>query len=278
MGALVWLASFPKSGNTWMRVFLHNLLQNPAQPLPINQIDRFTLGDSQVSWYYKHGKKLGTELTLEDLAALRPKVHRDMMSAHPDSVFVKTHSYMGESCGVPLITMECTAGAIYIVRNPLDVALSYANHLGLSIDDAITAMEREGGLSLARETNITEFLNSWSTNVKSWTQIPHPGLHVVRYEDMLDKPAQTFAKVAKFLGLKPPKERLMKAIRFSSFKELSKQEEKTDFKERSVHAKKFFRSGKKDQWREHLTDEQVRRIVDTHREQMQRFGYVPKGY
>lgn len=278
MGALVWLASFPKSGNTWMRVFLHNLLQNPAKPLPINEIDRFTLGDSQVSWYYKHGKKLGTELTLEDLAALRPKVHRDMTAAHPDSVFVKTHSYMGESCSVPLITMECTAGAIYIVRNPLDVVLSYANHLGLSIDDAITAMEREGGLSQATETNITEFISSWSTNVKSWTQVTHPGLLVVRYEDMLDKPAKTFAKVAKFLGLKPPKERLMKAIRFSSFKELSKQEEKTDFKERSVHAKKFFRSGKKDQWRESLTEAQVRRIVDTHREQMQRFGYVPKGY
>jgi Sulfotransferase domain len=278
MGALVWLASFPKSGNTWMRVFLHNLLKNPKYPLPINEINRYTLGDSQASWYGQVTQKPAPDLTLEDLAALRPKVHRAMMAAHPDSVFVKTHSYMGESHGVPLITMECTAGAIYILRNPLDVVLSYADHLGLSIDDAIVAMAREGGLSLATETNVTEFVNSWSTHVKSWTQAPHPGLHVMRYEDMLDKPVKTFSKVAKFLGLKPSKERVLKAIRFSSFKEMSKQEEKTGFKERSVHAERFFRSGKKNQWRDKLTEDQVHRIVDYHREQMQRFGYVPKGY
>jgi hypothetical protein len=278
MGALVWLASYPKSGNTWMRAYLHNLLRNPPRPMPINEIDRFTLGDSQIGWYGRFTKKKPADLSLAEMAMLRPKVHRAMMSAHPDSIFVKTHSYLGESCGVPLITMECTAGAIYIVRNPLDVLLSFANHFGLSIDQTVETMAREGGLTKPTEANVSEFINSWSTHVKSWTQVPNPRLHVVRYEDMLDNPVPVFGNVARFLGLNPPKERLMRAIEFSSFKELRKQEETEGFKERSVNAEKFFRSGRKEQWREKLTDAQVRRIVDRHREQMSRFNYVPEGY
>ena len=278
MGALIWIASYPKSGNTWMRAYLLNLLRDSPAPMPIDEIDRFTIGDAQANWYYQHTEKKAPDLSLEDLAALRPKVHRDMMSAHPDSVFIKTHSYMGESCGVPLITMEYTAGALYVVRNPLDLVMSYADHLGLTIDEAIEAMAREGGLSQATDTNITEFINSWSTHVKSWTQAPHPGLLTVRYEDMLDNTVKTFTKVAHFLGLKPSRQRIVKAIRFSSFKELRKQEDESGFKERSEHSKKFFRAGKKGQWRAQLSEEQVRRMVEYHREQMKRFKYLPKGY
>ena len=278
MGALVWLASYPKSGNTWLRAYLHNLLRNPPRPMPINEIDRFTLGDSQAGWYLRFSDKKATDLTLADLAKMRPRVHQEMMSVYPDSVFVKTHSYLGESCGVPLISMDCTAGAIYVVRNPLDVVLSFANHFGVSIDKAIDSMAKEGGLTKPSESNVVEFINSWSTHVKSWTQIPNPRLHVTRYEDMLEEPAQTFGKVAQFLGLDPPRERLLRAIEFSSFKELRKQEDESGFKEKSVNADRFFRSGRRDQWRKKLTAAQVRRVVSAHREQMERFGYVPKGY
>jgi hypothetical protein len=278
MGAIIWLASYPKSGNTWMRVFLHNLLRNPDKPMPINEIDRFTLGESQANWYYQFTRKKPTELSLEELAQLRPKVHRAMTGAHPDSVFVKTHNYLGESCGSSLITMECTAGAIYIVRNPLDVVLSFANHFGVDVDRAIEALARDGGLTEATDTNVIEFINSWSMHVKSWTQILHPRLSVVRYEDMLERPLKTFGGVARFLGVNPPKDRLKKAIKFASFKELKAQEQREGFKERSHKAESFFRVGRRDQWREKLSEDQVRRIVEIHREQMERFGYVPPGF
>lgn len=278
MGAIIWLASFPKSGNTWMRALLHNLLRNPDRPTPINEIDSFALGESVAAWYYQFTDKKASELTLEELTELRPKVHKAMMGAHPDSVFVKTHSYLGESCGKPIHTMECTAGAIYVVRNPLDVCPSFANHFGITIDRAIDAMADENGLGAATDTNVAEIITSWSLNVKSWTQVPHPRIKVVRYEDLLERPQHTFGGVTKFLGLDPPKERLKKAIKFSSFKELSSQEAKAGFKEKSEHAQRFFNVGKRDQWRSKLTEEQVKRIVDGHREQMERFKYVPRGY
>ena len=96
--------------------------------------------------------------------------------------------------------------------------------------------------------------------------------------DLLDSPVKTFGRTARFLGLKPPRARLEKSIRFSSFKALRQQEDKAGFKERSDKSQRFFRAGKKDQWKEKLTPEQVQAIVDGHREQMSRFGYVPEGY
>ncbi len=278
MGALVWLASYPKSGNTWLRAFLHNLLRAPAKPMNINEIDSFTLGDSHAAWYRPLTGKPPDQLSPEDLAELRPKAHRAMMTAHPDSVFVKTHSYLGESRGVPLITMDCTAGAIYVVRNPLDVVLSFADHFGLSVDKALEAMARDDGLSSPTEGHVRQFIGSWSMHVRSWTQQPNSQLLVLRYEDMLDTPFKTFGRTARFLGLKPPRARLSKAIRFSSFKSLKSQEDRAGFKERSENSRRFFRAGKKDQWKDKLTPEQVRAIVDRHREQMSRFGYIPKGY
>ncbi len=95
---------------------------------------------------------------------------------------------------------------------------------------------------------------------------------------MLDLPLKTFGGTAKFLGLKPPRARLAKAIRFSSFKTLRSQEDAAGFKERSDKSRRFFRAGKKDQWKDKLTTAQVQAIVERHREEMSRFGYVPKGF
>ncbi|CAE7405555.1 STD2 [Symbiodinium microadriaticum] len=276
MGGLIWLASYPKSGNTWMRAFLHNLLRNPPSPAHINDLDKFCLGESGADWYQPKADKPLLEMTSEELAQLRPIVHREMTKAHPDSVFVKTHNYLGEWCGVPLHTMDVTAGAIYVVRNPIDVAVSMTDHFGLDLDGAIDRLAHDQAATENQPGHIPEIHSSWSTHVSSWTAAPNPQLHVVRYEDLTDHPRKTFKGVANFLGLKPKRDRLDKAIRFSSFKVLKAQEDKDDFKERSEHAKSFFRSGKVGDGRDQLTAAQIDRIINDHHDQMARFGYLPK--
>ena len=100
----------------------------------------------------------------------------------------------------------------------------------------------------------------------------------MRYEDMLYKPEQTFGALAKFLGLKPPKERLRRAIKFSSFDASRKQEDEKGFNERSDKAEKFFRVGKAGQWKTTLTPDQIEKIVTAHRDVMKEFKYLPPGY
>ncbi len=278
MGSLIWLASYPKSGNTWMRSFLHNLFRNSSKPVNINEIDDFCLGASAAAWYKRYTSTPLDQLTEQEITQYRPQVQRDFTLVFPDSVFVKTHSYLGEHADVPLHNMDVTAGAIYIVRNPLDVVLSMVPHFDISLDEAIVTLANENAGSLASATHVPEHYGSWSTHVRTWTRTPSPALLTMRYEDMLGKPRKSFKTVANFLGLKPSNERLERAIKFSSFKVLKTQEEKEGFKERPEVSRSFFREGRAEQWREVLTPDQVRRIIADHHEQMVRFGYIPEDY
>lgn len=278
MGALIWLASYPKSGNTWMRSFLHNLLKGSHRPTDINEIDDFCLGGSSSGWYARYTSTPLGQMSEEETGRYRMQVQRDFTSVFPDSVFVKTHNYLGEYDGIPLHNMDVTAGAIYIVRNPLDVALSMGPHFGISLEESIRTLANENAGSTISETHVAEHYGSWSTHVRTWTRIPNPSLLVMRYEDMLDKPRKSFKQVAKFLGLNPTAERLERAIKFSSFKTLKALEDKHGFKERPSTSRSFFREGRRDQWRETLTPDQVRQIIADHHEQMERFGYIPNDY
>jgi hypothetical protein len=274
MGGILWLASYPKSGNTWMRAFIHNLLRDPAEPVPINELTQFTIGDTVKSWYAQAAGRPVTGLSHEDWGRLRPLTHHLFAGASADTVFVKTHMRLGEAFGAPLISMECTAGAIYIVRDPRDVAISAAAHFGTDIDGVIALMENPVAGTPEDDVNAPQYYGTWSAHVESWTARKHRALMHVRYEDMLEKPLQTFTKVTRFLGVPAPKPRIEKAIRFSSFDVLKAQEQKTGFVERSRRADAFFRAGRAGQWRERLTPVQIERIETAQAEVMRRFGYL----
>ena len=278
MSGILWLASYPKSGNTWLRAFLHNLLRNPKTPFDINRMSELTAGDSQAHWFRRLDPRPPGELGRADLARLRPGVHALIAESTPDTVMVKTHNALVAVEGVPMITQTLTAGAIYVVRNPLDVVVSYADHLDESADNIITLMETSGFESPASEDQVPEHHGDWSTHVESWAGRAHSQLHVVRYEDMSRRPGPTFRAIAAFLGLKPPRERLERAMRHSSFRALRAQEDGAGFVERTPVQDRFFRAGKVGGWRGVLDDAQVRRVVERHAAQMARFGYVPTGF
>ena len=277
MGGLIWLASYPKSGNTWLRAFLAALLspQGPAG-FDLGGLRGFNIQASSYECYRPFTDKPPRELSLQDLAELRPRAQRFMTEARPDSVFVKTHACLGESCGVPLISMDCTAGGIYVVRNPLDVAVSTMSYFKLDLDAAITAIGNRGRATEPNDSLVLEPISSWSVNVDSWTRVPHPQLHVVRYEDMLDKPKEVFGGIASFLGISPSEARLEAAIEATAFERLQRQEARQGFRERSEHQELFFRRGSRDQWREAMSPAQVQRVLDDHGETMARFGYLPE--
>jgi hypothetical protein len=277
MGGIIWLASYPKSGNTWLRAFLHNFMRNASQPIEPNRLNELTLGDGQERFFLPFtGGRPTAELGLQEIAALRSKVQQGLAASSPDSVFVKTHNWLGADHGIPCIDMRYTAGAIYVVRNPLDVVLSVADHFGLSIDQAIAQMADPEARTANLPRRVPDVMSSWSNHVKSWTQQRNPRLHVMRYEDMLAKPLPTFTKLARFLGLQQAsRDRIERAIRFSSFDTLQQLESSKGFVERSAHSQRFFRRGQSGQWQETLSPQQIQSIASAHKAEMQRFGYWP---
>ena len=100
-------------------------------------------------------------------------------------------------------------------------------------------------------------------------------LHVMRYEDMARAPYKAFAALSRFLGLPEEKERIRRAIRFSAFGEMKRQESEPGFIEARPDGKaKFFRSGQAGGWRKELSPAQAARVIDSHGEIMAKFGYL----
>ena len=275
MPGILWLASYPKSGNTWLRAYLANLFRNPARPIPINELPNHAYGDNFLIHYEQLSGKKAAELGPEDIARLRPKVHEWIAYSRSDTVMVKTHSACVVAGGVPLITPAATAGAIYVIRNPLDVVLSFASHYQTDVDAAIDMMCNKLCVAPPVPGQLEQVLLDWSGHVRSWIEAREMRLHVMRYEDMTRAPYKTFAALSGFLGLPEEKQRIRRAIRFSSFEEMQKQESAAGFVEARPDGKaKFFRAGKAGGWRNDLTGDQVARMVEAHREIMTKFGYL----
>jgi hypothetical protein len=275
---ILWLASYPKSGNTWTRNFLHNLLNIlegiDEDEQDINKMNELTFWEISAEPYEKLLGKPVTLATREEIAEIRPKVQELIAQRVDGLAMIKTHHCLVTDRGHPVINTKVTAGAVYIVRNPLDVAISLANHISGTIDDAIDMMSARGTETLVSEKSVYEVYGSWSQHVESWTRKPHQAIYVMRYEQMLEDPMRTFGALARHLLLKPREDQLRLAIERSSFDKLKRQEAEQGFKEKPEKAEVFFRSGKSGEWREKLTRRQVREIVAVHNAQMDRFGYL----
>lgn len=275
MPGILWLASYPKSGNTWMRAFLANLILDAEAPLPLKRIGEICPSEPAEIWFKPFTEGPVAELAASEVAALRRQAQERAVSLNKNVIPMKTHSYFGEDHGNPIFSMQATLGAIYIIRDPRDVALSGADHFGKSLDEMIEWMANPTALAMAMPgTIVHELQSSWSNHVESWTRWNHPGIYTVRYEDLLADPLDQFGRVARHFGISADKERVRKAVEFSSFKQLQKMEADQGFIERSLHSERFFRAGRSGGWRDKLTADQVKRLEEDHAKQMKRFGYL----
>jgi hypothetical protein len=275
---IVWLASYPKSGNTWTRAFLSNLVTIMAgeqEALDINSINRFSVGENMTSFYKDIlGYAPGPEHRKE-IAETRHQVQAAIADQFEGLIFVKTHNALVIEHQHSIINFAVTSGAIYIVRNPLDVAISLSYHMGRTVDEAIDVMAMADMETPINDKRVHEIWGSWSRNVESWTRKPHRAIYVMRYEDMLNDPEKVFGGLARHLLLNPTPAELKLAISRASFESVQAQEDAEGFKEKPKQAKRFFREGRAGQWKEGLTPRQVERIVGAHRAQMERFGFWP---
>jgi hypothetical protein len=275
---VIWLASYPKSGNTWIRMFLSNLgaaMAGEHAGVELNAISRFS---ASADFLVHFADVLGFTPTARhrsEIAAARHTVQQRIADAYEGLIFAKTHNALLSDRGHPVINFAVTAGAVYIVRNPLDVAISLAHHMGESIDNAIEVMATDDFETPLNDDLVHEIWSSWSRHVASWTRKPHPAIHVMRYEDMLADPHAAFGALVRHLRLAPTPGQFASAVAGSSFDKLRAEEESEGFAERPQQAERFFREGRSGQWRDVLTPQQVERIASVHGEQMARFGYWP---
>jgi len=282
---LVMLQSYPKSGNTWTRLFFY-ALQSRSKEI---DLDHFTKNIATMDALKSHfGKVLGrdpNDLSLEEIAATIPMVQKYLALRATGREVVKSHTVNGEYAGIPTMDFSVIRSVVYVIRNPLDVAASFAAHMDFSIDDAIQSMGvQKNWLRVSspeqqdESKQVPQLLGSWSEHVGSWTGAPDPRVTVVRYEDMKQDPVSQFKRMVDGLGMRKTRAEVAQAVEKTDFAKLQKQEQAKGFQETAHEGQQFFRKGQAGSWREELSDDQIKQIIRDHAFQMNRFGYLPEEY
>ena len=285
---IVWLASYPKSGNTWLRVLLANLLSRSQQPFPLHAVPfGFAVDD------FRFGELTGVsaaDCTADEVESLIPaclRVHgaesaaRAARGRYEARRRHKAHAaYVANRAGEPLFPADVSAGAVYIVRNPLDVAVSWAFHAeGGDVAKGVALLNNVGAAIGGKDRmQYRTRLLDWSGHVRSWCAAPFPVL-TVRYEDLLADAVHELRRVARFLGCEGVTEaRLRQAVAWSDFKSLRRREERDGFPGTlPTNPGLFFREGGAGSWRRALSAAESREIVRRHWATMADFGYDPAG-
>jgi aryl sulfotransferase len=276
MGAGIWwLASYPRSGNTWLRTIIATLVLN--RPANINVMaflgqhagDRFSfdgaLGIDSVS------------LAREQETNLRPRAYEIWAAEAVRPLYCKAHdAYHLTPAGEPLFPAATTRGAVYIVRDPRAVAVSSAHFRARPLDETIAEMDDPAAMSGSSTTRLSHHLCQrllrWGNHIESWLAAPFP-VHLLRYEDILTDPHAAIGRMAAFLGLPSDCDAIAAAVEATTFLRLQTQEREAGFVQKPRTATAFFREGKADGWRGALTPEQAARIVAAHGAVMRQHGY-----
>jgi hypothetical protein len=290
-----WLASYPKSGNTWFRLLLANLATG-EEPANINALPERGGIASNRSDFHFHTLIDSGLLTHDEADALRPRVY-EAIAKHGDDGddadsgrdlgdrsrlprLIKAHdAYVDTPLGEPLLAARGARRAILIVRDPRDVAPSLANHRHTTIDAAIDFLVDRGACFAAgarhQNAQLRQRLLDWSGHAASWLDQGDLPVHLVRYEDLKAAPVETFTAALDFLGVSFRRDEVERAVDFASFERLQAQEKANGFAEwRSPGGTDlFFRRGESQGWRRELTAEQARRIEAAHAPMMARLGY-----
>lgn len=291
MGQLFWLASYPKSGNTWLRYFLYayfKLDRGVGDRIDINDpgMAMFSTQDVRFDWWRPFFAKPCQEVRPEEVSFNRRRSQEAIAKATPGAVFVKTHAPYVKDHGVDTIQGHVSAGAIYVIRNPLDVVLSLQDHFGLSsVGKAIQQLNDKTYRAPSDDKRVAQLIGSWSRNVESWVGQKRTGVFALRYEDMLEDPEKAFTYALKTMSREADKAQLDWAIRVTSFDAMAAAEKAKGFPERSSFSDAFFRKGTAGQWRDVLNAGQIKQIVAENHKMMDHCGYlsddlmryVPKG-
>lgn len=279
MADIVWLASYPKSGNTWLRVLLANYLGEGQAPVDINELSGGPIASARL-WFDEWAGLEASELDDETIDELRPGVYRCMARAASKRLYMKVHDAWQRTVGGgALFPADVTAGVVYVLRNPLDLVASLANHSGATLARAAEVLcnpdDALGRTHTGLSDQLRQFMGGWTHHATSWIDDSGLPVHVVRYEDLRADPEPQFAAIVRFCGLACDPARVAQAVAFSSFGELQRQEQSVGFRERlPVTTGLFFRRGQVGGWRDELPPALAQKVVAAHGSAMRRFGYL----
>ena len=278
---ILWLASYPKSGNTFLRSFLSTYFFSEDGIFSFDLLDNIEQYPQPAFF-----TNLGININDKHLVA---KSHIEAQKAINQRAknfkFLKTHSGFLKMDGYSFTDLNNTLGVIYIVRDPRDVAISFAHHNDETIKETSKKINGNYILDGDTENKIPVYMGSWSLNYNSWKEFKKAGRYfLIKYEDLILNKEESFKKTLNFIKkitntkFEIQDEKIKKIIKQIEFRSLKKLEEKVGFKEARKDKKgnkiNFFRVGRSEQWPNSL-DLDIRKSIETVcKNEMKELGYL----
>ena len=271
---IIWIASYPKSGNTWVRALVSSYLFLDKEDFSFELLKKIPKFIQQ--------KFITPVIKLDEIKKEPLKISKFWEIAQTrinlDSKvkFLKTHNACVSYEGRWFTNKKNTAGYVYIVRDPRAVACSLAEHHAISQERAVNNLLNENQIGVEESDKMTEIISSWKINYQSWKKKKDYNGIVVKFEDLIDNTEVEFEKILFFLKkiikINIDKNKIIKSVNACQFLKLSKMEDAYGFDEAVKH--KFFRKGKKDSWKNELSKDLRKKIEENFEDEMTELGYL----
>lgn len=264
-GAVHWIASYPKSGNTLIRLMIASLFI--GRRATFSELE----GNSALSSVRAHAK--ANPAALKDGRTLMQIVRRGQHAARAGGdVFLKTHAAAIRVGDLDYIDWSATASFIYVIRDPREVALSFANHTGVTLASAIARIS-DPKTSLKDADGFVEPLSTWSNHVTSWLSAPKSFSRIVfRFEDLIAEKTRALSALNAFYRFGRSADEIGEIAAALSFEALQAEETRDGFREAPSNGR-FFRRGETASWKEEDVDA-FEPLVAQNGEMMKRFNYL----
>ena len=294
---IIWIASYPKSGNTWLRVFISSILYSNDGIVNLENlkhIDQYPL-ISHFDGLIDDPKNINVK-NQNDIKKIFSNLilSQDKINLDNKIKFLKTHFVCANILGYNFTNYDNTLGVIHIVRDPRNVVTSIKNHWGhKNVDESCDFILSERQWltyniknedikkNLLPDNSFPTLISSWKSHYNYWNKIEKNYL-LIKYENLIQKPEEEFNKIVIYLenilNIKIDKKKIKNAIETSSFENLQSLEAQNKFDEgkTSKHGSKirFFNLGKKNNWEKILQDNIKAKIEKNFIFEMKKLGYL----
>lgn len=276
---LIWVASYPKSGNTWMRSLLTALIYTNDGLFNFDLLPKIDQFEKKSNFSFVKNIEPSDFDNLDKMPIISKYWHEAQECLnYSDLIFLKTHSSNYNYKNLKYANLNKTRGCIYLVRDPRDVAISYSKFMGCSIDETIEYMLGPSRQIWNQEKTVGIIISRWDYHIASWLNLDTPKIFI-RYEDLLHNTKKVLKELIEFIQgplkikIELNDDKIENIVTTTSFELLKNKENKDGFKEASKNAP-FFRKGKSMQWKQMLTYDQIEKIESNLGKYMKKFNYI----